>query len=608
MGKRRVRSQKNSTQRLPERTDGKQPTARNIVLLGCAAIVLSVLVLYAPVRHFQFVSWDDPEYVTDNPQVRAGLTASSIRWAFTSGHAANWHPLTWMSHMLDVDLYGMNPGAHHVTNVALHLAAALLLFWFFVAHTGHTGRSVFVALAFAIHPAHVESVAWIAERKDVLCGFFFALTLVAYGLYAAKPSMGRFMFVFTSMAAGLMAKPMLVTLPFVLLLLDIWPLHRLRSENAARTLPDLVWEKLPLFGLSVASSIVTFLVQQSGGAVAKLDMLPPYARIGNAILSYGRYMGELLWPVSLSVVYPFEESLPIVGVVALAVLLIVVTYAAIRYIFKAPYFAAGWLWYLGMLVPVIGIVQVGSQPLADRYTYLPSIGIFLALAWGFGSVASRLHLPKHATSAIAVAALAACALVTSRQVQVWTSNLSLWGHAIEVTKGNYQAHASYANALTDAGSLGPAIEHYREALRIRPSFALARTNLANALARQGKPAEAVEHYAIALKANPDDAIARVGYGSALDDLGRVDEAVVQYQAAIRADPDFAEAYNDLAAAYVKQGRLADAIAQMRTAVDARPYVPVYHLNLAKLYENNGMREEAKKEYEAAGRVDAAKQR
>ncbi|MBI2690106.1 MAG: tetratricopeptide repeat protein [Acidobacteria bacterium] len=548
-------------------------------------LLIGTLALYAPVSGLQFTSWDDPEYVTDNPQVRAGLTGHGFLWALTSGHAANWHPVTWLSHMADVQLFGMKPGPHHLTNAVLHAATTVLLFLFFAGATGAVARSAFIAAMFAVHPAHVESVAWIAERKDVLSGFFFALTLLSYRFYVRNPVPARYALVFLLTAIGLMAKPMLVTLPFVLLLLDVWPLKRPHTDW-----PKRIREKLPLLALSLASSAITFLVQQSGGAVARLESVSFLARLSNAALSYVRYVYELVWPWKLAVVYPYSPPQSLAAFVAAAGLL-AATIFAVRNLESRPQPAVGWLWFVGMLVPVIGIVQVGSQTIADRYTYLPFVGLFVAVA--------SLRIPH----TVAAALVLACAALTWRQIPVWQDNLSLWGNALAVTTGNYQAHASYASALSDAGRTEEAIRHYRESLRIMPAFPQAHTNLANALARMGRREEALTHYRESLRANPREPLAHNGMASALDDLGRLDEALAHFREAVSIAPDYADGHNNMAAVLVKLNRANEAIEELRRATQLRPDSALFHFNLGQVYRQQGMVAEARRELDAAARLD-----
>jgi protein O-mannosyl-transferase len=399
--------------------------------LACLLLALATLAIYWPVRHYAFVEYDDDDYVSNNPVVRAGLSWSNFVWAFDDQHACNWHPLTWLSHMLDRQLFGAHPGPQHIVNVLLHTANAVLLFLVLLRMTGLPWRSAFVAVLFAWHPAHVESVAWIAERKDVLSTLFFLLTLLAYRRYTLRKNAMRFALVALFFVLGLMAKPMLVTLPFVLLLLDYWPLERLCSP---RQFWPLVVEKIPLFALSAASCVVTFVVQKSNGAVASLESVSIYERLGNATLSYARYLGTLFFPVHLIVPYAINPGTNVLAVCGAAIGLVFATIAAIEWGSRCKYIPVAWFWYLGTLVPVIGIVQVGSQAMADRYTYIPSVGIFIAVVWGAAEL-----LPRRVCAVAGVAVLALCAALTVRQLGYWKNSETLFKHTLAIDPANLDA-------------------------------------------------------------------------------------------------------------------------------------------------------------------------
>jgi len=359
-------------------------------LIICLFLVAVTLMVYLQSTNHDFVSYDDVSYVTENPNIKAGITLEGILWAFTSGHAANWHPLTWISHMLDCELYGLNPTGHHWTNIQIHVANTILLFLVLSWMTGALWQSSLVAALFAVHPLHVESVVWVAERKDVLCTLFWILSMWAYAGYVRYSTKIHYVSSIILFTFGLMAKPMIVTLPFVFLLLDYWPLKRFQSGQSGHgkilqqrlVALGLVWEKIPFFILSAASSVATYIVQQSGGAVKHLDAIPFHARIGNAMVSYASYIGKMIWPINLAVFYPFPETIPLWQAAGAGVLLASVTVLVFRAACSKPYLAVGWLWYIGTLVPVIGLVQVGSQSMADRYTYIPLIGLFIIVVWG----------------------------------------------------------------------------------------------------------------------------------------------------------------------------------------------------------------------------------
>ena len=475
---------------------------RPALILGIA-ITLLTLALYWRVQGHGFLHYDDYQYVVDNPHVRHGLTRQGVLWALTSGYASNWHPLTWLSHMLDCELYGLNPQGHHLNNLLLHIANALLLFRLLLRMTGALWRSAFVAALFALHPLHVESVAWVAERKDVLSTLFWMLTLGAYLRYRERPTGTRYLATLFLFALGLAAKPMLVTLPFVLLLLDCWPLGRMPSP---RSLLPLVREKAPFFVLAALSSVITFWVQSHWGAVVL--SIPLKERLANALVSYVGYGAKMLWPVNLACFYPHPlDGLPLWQAAGALLLLAGVTVAVVRAGRRLPYLAVGWLWYLGTLVPVIGLVQVGAQAMADRYTYVPLIGLFVMLSWGAGSLAAKGPLPKIATAALSAALLAALLPLTWSQISHWKDSETLFAHALEVTDRNLLAHNNLGNALARQGRLEEAEFHLVEALRLRPDYAAAQNNLGILRLRQGRFEEAAGHFA-----NLDDRPAVLHHG------------------------------------------------------------------------------------------------
>jgi protein O-mannosyl-transferase len=549
-----------------------------------AVLFAATLAVYAPVRHHGFVNFDDPLYVTDNPMVADGLSRRGLSRAFTTSHAGNWHPLTWLSHMLDVEVHGLRPGGHHVTSVILHAASAVLLFAFFVRTTGALGRSAFVAGLFALHPLHVESVAWVSERKDVLSGLFFFLTLLAYAAYARAPSLGRYAAVAALYAAGLMAKPMLVTLPFVLLLLDHWPLGRAAPRSAW---PALVREKVPLFVLAAASSLVTLAVQQQAGAVKALDVLPLGRRLANAALASIEYVRMAVWPARLAVLYPYPPPASVAAVVAAVVVLAAVTALTVRSRRRHPWLAVGWSWYVVMLVPVIGIVQVGSQPYADRYTYLPLVGLFVVLAWGVPALWTagpyREALPV--TSAVVVLAVGAAA--TRAQLAHWRTSVALWRHAVEVAPPNARAEANLGHALAGEGQTGEAIVHYEAALRLDPSVSEAHNNLGLALVDEGRVEDAIAHYAEALRLRPDYAEAHGNLGAALLREGRSEEAARHLARAVALAPGLAAAHNNLGAAQARLGRFDEAIGSFEEALRLRPGYEEARGNLALAHNARG---------------------
>jgi tetratricopeptide (TPR) repeat protein len=594
--------------------------------LGLAALTAFV---YGPLARHEFVNVDDPQYVSENPNVAAGLTWRSVGWAFTTGYAGNWHPLTWLSHALDLELFGLNPGAHHLINVLLHAVNTVLLFGWLRAATSAVGASGFAAALFAVHPLHVESVAWVAERKDVLSTFFWMLTLRSYSAYVRRPRVSRYTLVLLVLALGLMAKPMLVTVPFVLLLLDVWPLDRIRRgspagspegrRHASRaedtslvaqgfsparlTAIEAIREKLPLIALAIASIIVTFVAQQQGGAVKGLDVLPLGRRLSNAIVAYVTYAGKMIWPTGLAAIYPYPASYPAWLVLGCATGLIAVTIAVIRAARRHPYLPVGWLWYVGTLVPVIGLVQVGGQPFADRYTYVPFIGLFIMVGWGAPRLAARLPHRRIVLAAAATAATIGCVIAASSQVHHWRSSLTLWEHAIAATRDNYRAHHNLGHALADLGRVDEAIAQYRVALGIKPEYPEAHNNLGSALADVGKPDEAVAHYLEALRIMPEYVEARVNLGVALSAQGNTDEAIRHFSLALEQDSRLAPAHNNLGLALAARGRLDDAIAHYTAAVGLDPSDPEPRNNLGVALAGQSRFDEAIARYREALGLD-----
>jgi protein O-mannosyl-transferase len=546
--------------------------------IGAALFALTIGV-YAEARQFDFVNYDDPEYVTANPYVRQGVTATGIWWAMRSGEAANWFPLTRISHMLDVQLFGLNSGWHHCTNVLLHALAAILLYAFLARATHARWPSALVAFVFALHPLHVESVAWVAERKDVLSAFFWMLALYAYLRYVQKRGWQRYALVLTAFALGLMAKPMIVTLPFVLLLLDFWPLRRM-SDTARGT---LLVEKVPLFVLSLAASVIAWLSQQQAGAVKDLSSTPLDLRIENALVSYAAYIRQSIWPSGLAAFYPYPSGYAAWKILLAIALLATCTIMVLRSVRSRPYLATGWFWFLGTLVPVIGLVQVGAQARADRYTYIPMSGLVIMVAWGGAELAERRPQMRRMLAGAAVAACIVLAAVSVGQISYWRDSETLFRHALAVTERNSVAHNNLGIALAGKPErLTEAIAEYQAALEIQPDHAEARNNLGAALARvPGRMDEAIRQYEIALRIKPDYPEAHNNLGGALLEMpGRIPEAIAQLQTALRQKPDYEEAHNNLAIALSRTpGRTADAITEFEVALRLAPDDADAHYNL-----------------------------
>ncbi len=479
------------------------------ILIGCL-LVVATLLAYGEIGTFEFVRYDDPDYVSRNPQVQAGMTLDGITWAFTSTEVSNWHPLTWLSHMLDVKLWGLNPGGHHLTSLLLHIINTQLLFYLLYTGTRNVWQSGCVAALFALHPLHVESVAWVAERKDVLSTLFWLLTMGAYARYAKQSSIWKYLPVLGLFALGLMAKPMLVTLPLVLLLMDHWPLNRL----ACLPLSKLVIEKIPMFIIAGVSSTITVIVQHQGGAMNSLDVYPVSVRVANALVAYAHYIGNTLLPVRLAVLYPHPGMPPKWQVAGALALLAGITWWVVLKRKKYPYLIVGWLWYLGTLVPVIGLVQVGMQSMADRYTYVPLIGLFIAGTWGIADL-FRNFSRKHATLALlALVIFPLLTMATRRQAGHWRNSLTLFGHALKVTTGNYVAHNNMGNALAIRGNLDEAIRHFSAAIKIIPGNHRSLNNLGAAFMLKGENEKAAHLFNKALEIRPD-------YPDALRNLKRV---------------------------------------------------------------------------------------
>lgn len=539
--------------------DGRH--GRFLICLLLAAITLAA---YWPVLDSGFVGFDDEYYVTRNLQVQKGLTWQSLGWAFASFDCTNWHPITWISHMIDYELYGLNPTGHHLTGLMLHLANVLLLFWVLLALTSSQGKSAVVAALFAVHPLHVESVAWVSEHKDVLSTLFWLLTTLGYTAYARRGGTGGYALVVGLFALGLMAKPMLVSLPIVLLILDWWPLQRTGNVPGRK----LVLEKLPLALMAAASCVVTYLAQTGGPEVGRLGHISLAIRIDNAIVSYAAYLGKMIWPVKLAVIYPHPLDLIPTWIVArsgaLLAAISVIVFAAHK---SRPYLLTGWLWYLVTLVPVIGLVQVGEQAMADRYAYIPLIGIFVACVWGVGDLLkSRVAQWGRATAYVSTCVLIVLLAVgTWVQTGYWHDSVSLFSRAIQVTKNNYVAHLNLAISLDREGELDAAKEHFEEALHLQPDWEEALYNYGVTLTKMGDLDHAIAAYRRALHIRPRYVEARYNLALAYDQLKEYDRAIREYRAAIRLAPDLAPIRNNLAIALYMTKDYSEAWEQVHAA-------------------------------------------
>ncbi len=556
-------------------------------LVICTALVLTTIIAFEPIRHNGFV-YDDILYITQNPEVTAGLTVDSIRWAFTTTYAGNWHPVTLLSHMLDCELFGLNPFLHHLTNLGFHIVNTLLLFCILKSMTGALWRSAFVAAAFALHPVHVESVAWAAERKDLLCGFFWMLTIAAYIRYARKPGTGRYLPMLIVFVLGLLAKPMIVTLPFVLLLLDYWPLARFEklqpditssfSQSAAAdgryekaSTWFLLMEKLPLLILVIISSIIAFVAQQERGAMGMLEHLPFNVRMANALISYTTYISKVIYPSYLAVMYPhpggeFElwHALGSLGIVVL------VTIIVIRLGRHKPYLLLGWLWYLGALVPVIGLVQIGAQGMADRYTYLPSIGFFIIVTWGAVELAGRwrfLKIVLPISAGIIIALLIVC---TRKQVQYWKSNFTLFERAFVVTRKNPTVLYNLGVVMQTEQEIDLALECYRQALQYKSDYFQAYNNIGGILSQQGHLEQADNNIRKALQINHSYPQAHNNLGLVLVKQNKLDMAIIQFRQALELMPDYVKARHNLAFALQAKGEFNEAVSHYRKVLQLDP--------------------------------------
>jgi cytochrome c-type biogenesis protein CcmH/NrfG len=510
-------------------------------IIICLFLASLAFLLYGDLTDHQFIVVDDNAYIIDNSYVNSGLNRESVRWAFTTTRAEFWHPLTWLSYMLDTQLFGVDPGGYLFTNLLLHVLNSLLLFFIFKKMTGATWQSAFVAALFAIHPLHVESVAWIAERKDVLSALFWMLTIGFYMHYVKRPGPLRYLLVCILFVLGLMAKPMLVTLPFVLLLLDAWPLERIKYRTSPNALITsffrLLAEKIPLLAISAAASAMTLVAQKRGGGLVSSDHYPIFDRIANAIVSYIEYIGKMIWPQNLAVFYPFPKDFSAMLMAGSLLALIFISVLAIRWARQYPFFIFGWLWYLGTLLPVIGLIKIGDFAMADRYTYIPLIGLFIIVAWGIPEICANFRFKKIILGAAAIIILVSFSVATWSQVRYWANSIVLFEQALRVTENNFFAHFALGHAYANQGRFDQSIANFKEAVRINPNIATLHTDLGRALATQGKFREAIQKLKDALEIKPDSPEAHYSMANVLVAQQKYDKAIYHFSEVIRLCPN-----------------------------------------------------------------------
>ena len=592
-------------------------------------LIIASFIAFGRILNNDFINFDDTVYITENNHIKAGLNLETIKWAFTATVSNHWHPLTLLSHALDWTLFGANASGHHLVSLLLHIGAVLFLFLFLEKTTEAIWPSAFVVALFALHPLRLESVAWAASRKDVLSVFLGMATLYAYAYYVEKHQISKYFFCLILFALGLLAKPILVTLPFVLMLIDYWPLERWQkalnfqsnmsvantknpakekrqhkqaypvpknisasAQNISQSINSLLWEKAPFIILSILSSIVTIWAQSKGGAIASLEKLPLFKRLSNAVISYVSYLGKTFWPFDLAVFYPYEQTFPLWQVLGGALLLLAISIATIFFIKKAAFLFVGWFWFLGTLIPVIGLLQVAIQPMAYRYTYLPSIGIGIMLAWGIGYL-----LPQEKKRKIiivpAVIIITALAFLTWQQCGYWKNSITLFNQALQVTKDNYLAHNNLGVALVAKGKNDEAIANYLAAIKINPNYDDAHTNLGVAFAAEGKSEEAIFHHCVAIKINPNNARAHYNLGLALKDQGKMDEAINEFRKTINIKPSSADAHNNMGIIFEMHFKKYDeAIYHYRQALQIDSNNPGTHFNLGIALAKKGELKEA----------------
>jgi len=556
--------------------NGNKMRKYRLKLCICLFLIVTTLLVYGQLPSHDFIDLDDGAYVFENPHVNSGFTKEGFIWAF---HVGNWHPLTWLSHMLDCELFGLNAGRHHLINLLFHIANTLLLFFVFGRMTGNLWRSGIIAVLFALHPLNVESVAWVSERKNTLSTFFWMLTMWSYVSYAERPRVNQYFLVLMFFALALMAKPMVVTLPFVLLLMDVWPLGRLRlnsAENGSHLVVKqeapfrLIWEKIPLFALSAVLCVMTLLSSHLGKAVVSIEDLPLKIRIANALVSYITYIKKMIWSHDLGVFYPFSATYPTWKTVGAGVLLMGLSIMVFVARKKRPYLAVGWLWYLGTLIPVIGLVQAGVQSMADRYTYIPMIGLFIMVTWGVPDFAARWRYRRLVLSISACLLILGLMVCTWFQVGYWKDSISLFKHTVQVTSNNYVFHNNLGVALANKGRHDEAIRHFKEVLKIKPGWVKPHYNLGLAKTGLKRFKEAIEHFYDVVRLKPDHADAHHYLGIMLFSQGRIKAAVTHYQEVLKIKPDSAAVHYNLGIVLMRMGHVKEAAAHFDNVLRINP--------------------------------------
>jgi hypothetical protein len=552
----------------------------------CLFLVLTTLAVFWSVKDYEFIHYDDDLYMVDNSRVQDGLTTESIKWAFTATHTGNWYPLTWLSLMLDYELYGLNPAGYHWSNLLFHIANTLLLFFLLSRITGAVYKSAFVAALFALHPLHVESVAWVSERKDVLSTFFWMLTMGAYVRYVERPGTIKYLLVIIAFSLGLMAKSMLVTLPFVLLLMDFWPLERFSRKQPINGITIInqiqtkltghdtsIWrlisEKLPLIALTIPVGIVAVIAQQQAGALLPFESFSLGLRVANALISYVWYIWKTLIPSNLSVFYPHPGFWPMWQVVLSGLFLALISVAVLRWGRRYPYLPVGWFWYLGTLMPVIGLVQIGSQAMANRYSYIPLIGLFITVAWGTADILKIYRYRQTILGSLALASIIGSITVTSQQLPYWQNGITLWRHNIAVTAPNYTSYYNLGQAFNDKGSYDEAISQYRKARELK-SDAAVHNNLGVALALKGELQQAIDEFKAALRLKPDHLNVHMNLAMAFYQQGDLDKSIFHFKESLRLQPQLARAHYYLSLALKKQGKVAEAKSHYEMAIRINP--------------------------------------